>query len=408
MVGLAASAPSAHHRPMHIPQAIHRFGALLGSATLVVALVTLGSTGTSAAATVVLRPVVSGLVAPDFVTSPRDGSGRLFVVEQPGRIRVVKNGVLLPTPFLDISDMVGYGGERGLLGLAFHPSYKTNGLFYIDWTLKSGDVAVNQYKVSPTNPDVAIRTSSRRLLTIHHPNTNHNGGMIAFDNHGYLFVGVGDGGGSGDPSNNAQNVNVLLGKILRINVNGTTGAIQYRIPGDNPYVGRTGRDEVWSFGLRNPWRFSFDRATNDLWIGDVGQKKYEEIDRATSASSGYGRGINFGWRAMEGRHCYSPPTGCNRSGKRLPVVEYSHSEGCAVTGGYVYRGSAVPSLYARYVFADYCSGRIWTVAKGGVSPIAKSLLMDTSMSISSFGEDERGELYVVDSAGGAIYRFASS
>jgi glucose/arabinose dehydrogenase len=406
MVALAAVAPSAHHPAMHVPHPIRRIGALLGSLTLVVALATLGSTGTSAAATVVLQPVVSGLVAPDFVTSPRDGSGRLFVVEQPGRIRVVKNGALLPTPFLDISDMVGYGGERGLLGLAFHPSYKTNGMFYIYWTLKSGDLAVNQYKVS-SNPDVAVRTSSRRLLTIHHPNTNHNGGMLAFDSHGYLFIGVGDGGGSGDPSNNAQNVNALLGKILRINVNGTTGGVQYRIPGDNPYVGRTGRDEVWSIGLRNPWRFSFDRATNDLWIGDVGQAKYEEIDRSV-AGVGYGRGLNFGWRVMEGRHCYSPPTGCNTSGKTLPVIEYGHSEGCAVTGGYVYRGSAVPTLYAHYVFADYCSGTIWHVQRGHAAPIPKQLLMHTTMNISSFGEDERGELYVVDSAGGAIYRFASS
>ncbi len=214
---------------------------------------------------------------------------------------------------------------------------------------------------------------------------------------------------AGDPSNNAQNVNALLGKILRINVNGTTGGIQYRIPADNPYVGRTGRDEVWSFGLRNPWRFSFDRATNDLWIGDVGQARYEEIDRATSASSGYGRGINFGWRVDGGSPLLHPVERLQHvrqaaAGRRVHATR----EGCAVTGGYVYRGTAVPSLYARYVFADYCSGRIWTVPKGGVSPIAKSLLMDTSMSISSFGEDEHGELYVVDSAGGAIYRFASS
>ena len=390
--------------PMHIPSFLRRLGGLVAAGVLVV---TVGSAGASGATAIVLKPVVSGLDSPVYVTSAKDGTGRLFVVEQPGRIRVIKNGVLLPTPFLDISNMVSTGAEQGALGLAFHPSYRTNGLFYVYFTLQWGDVAINQFKVSSTDPDVAVRSSSRRMMTIAHPYDNHNGGMITFDKNGYLFIGTGDGGGGGDPGNRAQSRNSLLGKILRINVNGRTGPIQYRIPAGNPYVGRTGRDEIWSLGLRNPWRFSFDRVTNDLWIGDVGQARYEEIDRATTVSSGYGRGINFGWRAMEGRHCYIPRTGCSTSGKRLPVVEYSHAQGCSVTGGYVYRGASIPSLYARYVFADYCSGTIWTVPKGGTSPIAKSLLMDTSMNISSFGEDEAGELYVVDHRG-AIYRFATS
>ena len=390
---------------MQTNHATRRLTGLLAAAALVLSL---GSSSVSGA-TVVLHQVVSGLDSPVYVTSAKDGTGRLFVVQRGGKIRVIKNGVLLPTPFLDISDMVlTSGSEQGALGLAFHPSFKTNGLFYVNFTRRpDGDTAINQFKASTTNPDVAVKSSSRRVITIDQPYANHNGGMITFDKNGYLFIGMGDGGSGGDPGNRAQSLNSLLGKILRINVNGTTGGIQYRIPASNPYVGKTGRDEIWSFGLRNPWRFSFDRVTNDLWIGDVGQNKYEEIDRATTASSGYGRGINFGWRVMEGRHCYNPPSGCNTSGKRLPVVEYSHAEGCSVTGGYVYRGTTIPSLYARYVFADYCSGKIWTVPKGGTSPIAKSLLMDTTMNISSFGEDERGELYVVDIAG-AIYRFAAS
>jgi glucose/arabinose dehydrogenase len=393
-----------HHRAMHTPRAARRLAGLVVAA---VGLLMLTTTSVSSATTVVLNSVVAGLQNPVYVTSAPDGSGRLFVLEQAGRIRVVKNGALLPTPFLDISDMTAKGGEQGLLGLAFHPSFRTNGLFYIYWTLANGDDAVNQYKVSSTNPDVAARTSSKRVITFAHPYDNHNGGMLTFDKAGYLFIGTGDGGGGGDPGNRAQSPNTLLGKILRINVNGVTGGKQYTIPAGNPYVGKTGLDEIWSYGLRNPWRFSFDRLTGDLWIGDVGQASYEEIDRSTVAGSNRGRGVNFGWRVMEGRHCYNPPTGCNTTGKLLPVVEYGHGEGCSVTGGYVYRGTRVPSLYGRYVFADFCSGTIWSVPKGGASPMTKSLVMHTSMNISSFGEDATGELYVVDRNGG-IYRFGTS
>lgn len=380
-----------------------RLGGLIGTVLL---LLSLGSSGVSGATNVVLKKVVSGLDAPVFVTSAKDGTGRLFVVEQPGRIRVIKDGVLLPTPFLDISDQTSKGTEQGALGLAFHPSFKTNGLFYVDFTRENGDTAINQYKVSSTNPDVAVRSTARRIITIAQPYDNHNGGMIAFDRYGYLFIGTGDGGGGGDPGNRAQSVNSLLGKILRINVNGTVGGRQYRIPSSNPYVGRAGLNEIWSRGLRNPWRFSFDRLTGDLWIGDVGQNRYEEIDRSTVAGSNRGRGVNFGWRVMEGRHCYNPSSGCNTTGKLYPVVEYANGENCSVTGGYVYRGAAVPALAARYIFGDYCSGRIWTVPKGGASPMTKTLLMDTPYWISSFGEDEAGEVYVVD-RGGAIYRFAA-
>jgi glucose/arabinose dehydrogenase len=382
---------------------LRRLAGLVGTAILAL---TLGASATSGATTAVLQRVVGGLSSPVYVTSANDSSGRLFVVEQGGRIRIIKNGAVLSTPFLDISSQVSKGGEQGLLGLAFHPSFKTNGLFYVYFTRGDGDIVINQYRVSAASGNVADLSTVRRIITIDHPTyANHNGGMITFDRYGYLFIGTGDGGSGGDPSNHAQNRDSLLGKLLRINVNGSVGTRQYTIPSGNPYVGEAGRDEIWSIGLRNPWRYSFDRLTGDLWIGDVGQNKYEEVDRSTVAGSGRGRGINFGWRVLEGRHCYNPATGCNRTGKLMPVVEYSHAEGCSVTGGYVYRGAAVPALYGRYVFADYCSGRIWTVPKGAASPIAKSLLMDTSMAISSFGEDQKGELYVVDH-NGAIYRFA--
>ena len=246
-----------------------------------------------------LPVVVTGLSHPVLVTHAGDGSGRLFVVEQTGRIRIIDGGTLLPTPFLDLRSSVLYGGERGLLGLAFHPSYETNGKFYVDFITKSGDTAINEYRVS-SDPNVANRASGRRILTIDQPYANHNGGHLAFGPNGYLFIGIGDGGSGGDPGNRAQSVNSLLGKILRIDVNGTTGSRPYRIPSSNPYVGRAGFDEIYSRGLRNPWRFSFDRATADLWIGDVGQGRYEEIDRSTT-SSGRGRGANYGWKVMEGR-----------------------------------------------------------------------------------------------------------
>ena len=376
---------------------------LLGAAAL---MFSIGSTAATAAPAVVLSKVVDGLDSPVFVTSAKDGTGRTFIVEQTGRIRVIKKGVLLPTPFLDLSSQVSKGGERGLLGLAFHPSYKSNGLFYVNFTRADGDTVVNRYRASTTNPDVAVRSTARRIITIDQPYANHNGGMIAFGRDGYLYIGMGDGGSGGDPGNRAQRLDSLLGKMLRINVNGSAGTRHYLIPSSNPYVGRYGRNEIWSRGVRNPWRFSFDRRTGDLWIGDVGQNRYEEIDRSrvSSTSTSRGRGVNYGWRVMEGRHCYRPATGCNRTGKVLPVVEYTHSEGCSVTGGYVYRGAEIPSLYGRYVFADYCSGKIYTVPSGGASPLTKRLLLDTDMMISSFGESARGELYVLDHRG-ALYRF---
>jgi len=382
-----------------------RLAGLLGAVILVLAFGTAGAVG---AAGVVLTPVVSGLHAPVQVTYAPDGSGRLFVVEQGGKVRIVKGGVLLSTPFIDIGYRLETGGERGLLGIAFHPSYATNGKFYLYFTRKGdGDVAINEYRVSSGNPDVATQAAIRRIITIDEPYANHNGGHMAFGRDGYLYIGTGDGGSGGDPGNRAQSLNVLLGKMLRINVNGSVGARQYRIPLSNPYLGKPGRNEIWSRGLRNPWGWSFDRVTGDLWIADVGQNRYEEVDRSLvndKPSSG-GKGINYGWRIMEGRHCYRPSTGCRTSGLKFPVVEYSHSQGCSVTGGYVYRGTAVPTLASRYVFGDYCSGSIWTISRTAVAPATKSLLFDTSMLISGFGEDQAGELYVLDFSAGTLYRF---
>jgi glucose/arabinose dehydrogenase len=351
---------------------------------------------------ITLTPVISGLSQPVFVTHAGDGTGRLFIVEKGGRIRVWKNGSLLPTPFLDLSSKVSKGGEQGLLGLAFHPSFELNRKFYVNFTTTTGATAINEYRASATNPDVTQAGSGRRLLTIGQPYANHNGGMIAFDKAGWLFIGMGDGGSAGDPGNRAQNLDTLLGKMLRIGVNGKTGSKQYHIPSTNPYVGKAGRDEIWSRGFRNPWRFSFDRLTGNLWIGDVGQGSWEEIQRAPTSTK-LGRGLNFGWRVMEGRHCYSPKTGCNTSGKIKPTVEYSHSLGCSVTGGYVYRGSASPGLHDGYFYGDYCSGRIWAVSSWAPYPATGTQMLDTSLNISSFGEDEAGELYVVD-LGGDIYR----
>jgi glucose/arabinose dehydrogenase len=383
-----------------------RLAGLIGATALLASLASWSAIGASGAANVVLTPIASGFDSPVLVTNALDGSGRLFVVEQTGRIKVVKNGVVNRTLFLDVSNEISKGGEQGLLGLAFHPKYETNGLFYVNFTRADGNTVIRRYRASTTNPDVADLGSAYQIMMIPQPYDNHNGGMLAFGPDGYLYIGMGDGGSGGDPGNRAQRTDNLLGKMLRINVNGSVGARHYLIPSSNPWVGRVGWDEIWSRGLRNPWRFSFDRKTGDLWIGDVGQNRFEEIDRSkvTGSSTSRGRGVNYGWRLMEGRHCFNPPTGCTWSGKVIPVVEYAHSDGCSVTGGYVYRGAKVPALYGKYVFADFCSGIIWTVPYDAPSPMTKTVLFDTSMNISSFGQDGSGELYVVDH-GGAFYKF---
>lgn len=356
-----------------------------------------------------LTEVVGGLSAPLGVTNARDGSGRLFVVEKSGAVRIVKGGSLLPTPFIDISRSVSDGGEQGLLGLAFHPSYKTNGKLYLSYTDLRGTSVIREYRVSSSNPDRVDGSSGRTLLRVGQPFANHNGGHIAFGPDGYLYIGFGDGGSAGDPGNRAQSRSTLLGKLLRIDVNRRTGSLPYGIPATNPYVGRSGLDQIWAYGLRNPWGFSFDRGTGDLWIGDVGQNAWEEVDRALAVRGrNAGRGLNFGWRVMEGAHCYLPSSGCTRTGKTLPLTEYGHSAGrCSITGGHVYRGRAYPDLVGAYLFGDYCSGEIWYVDRGAARGVTPRRAQDTNASITSFGEDQAGELYLTDAAG-TLYRITDS
>jgi glucose/arabinose dehydrogenase len=307
--------------------------------------------------------VAGGLSQPVFITNAGDGSGRLFILERAGRIRIVKNGALLGTPFLDIDQIVNSaGGEQGLLALAFHPNYASNGLFYTVHTApinSVNSVILSRFSRSAGNPDLANAGSQVTLLSIPHPvNTNHNGGTLAFGPDGYLYWSTGDGGGAGDLPNNAQNLTVLLGKILRLDVDSGS---PYGIPASNPFVGDPNaavREEIWAYGLRNPWRFSFDALTGDLYIGDVGQGAREEIDFQPASSSG---GENYGWRVMEGSLCFNPASGCNTSGKVLPIAEYDHNTGCSVTGGYVYRGSRYPLLRGHYFYGDFCTGAFFSL-----------------------------------------------
>ncbi len=349
--------------------------------------------------------VVSGLTRPVQVTHAGDGSGRLFIVEQPGRIRIIKNGTLLPTPFLDIAGSISYGGERGLLGLAFHPTYRTKGFFSVNYT-RAGDGAtvIARYTASAADPDRAATDSAVTLLTVPQPYTNHNGGQLLFSPvDGYLYIGMGDGGSGGDPQNNGQNRNTLLGAMLRIDVN---GRLPYTIPPTNPYVGKDGLDEIWAIGLRNPWRFSFDRATGDLYIGDVGQNEWEEISYQAAGTPG---GVNFGWRCKEGTHPYNFSGSCGSATLTDPIAEYNHSAGRSVTGGFVYRGALYPALAGRYFYADYVNGKIWSLYKTSSNPTtwsAPELELQAGFNISAFGEDEAGELYVVDWSGGTLRRLA--
>ncbi|HXF93941.1 MAG TPA: PQQ-dependent sugar dehydrogenase [Nitrospiraceae bacterium] len=344
-----------------------------------------------------LVPIVtSGLQEPLYLTHAGDGSGLLFVVEQPGRIRVIERGGLLKTPFLDLSERVLSGGERGLLGVAFHPDYARNGRYIVNYTRRpDGATVVAEYRRSdrPTRS----RTEERVLLIVPQPYPNHNGGMVAFGPDGLLYIGLGDGGSAGDPQNRSQNRDELLGKILRIDVDRGT---PYAIPPDNPFVAGGGRPEIFAYGLRNPWRFSFDRRTGMLWAADVGQYEWEEVDMIQ-------RGGNYGWRIMEGAHCYSPPRGCQTAGLIFPVAEYGHERGrCSITGGYVYRGRAVPALQGLYLYGDYCSGELFALDATAPASGEARVLLQTGLSISSFGEDEQGELYVVDHRGG-VYRLAA-
>lgn len=373
-----------------------------------------GTVSAAAAFTMSLTLFKSGFAKPVFLTYPKDGSGRMFVVQQGGKIKVINSaGTVLTTPLLDISAKVSKGSEQGLLGLAFHPNFASNGKFYVNYTNLAGDTAITEYRLSPPSSN-RVTLAGRRVMTIDQPYANHNGGDLAFGADGYLYIATGDGGSGGDPGNRAQSLSSLLGKILRINVNGKTSTRGYLIPSSNPYVGKTGRDEIWSRGLRNPWRFSIDSATGSIWIGDVGQDRYEEVDRTGRAGNlAGGKAKNYGWRIMEGRHCYRPATGCSTTGLALPLIEYPHDvanttdDNCAVTGGYVYRGSAFPLLVGQYVFGDYCSGRIWTVGSTATSPATPTLRLNTTHNISSFGLGPHKELYMV-TIGGNIYRVGAS
>lgn len=344
--------------------------------------------------------VASGLTQPVQVTHAGDGSGRLFILEQPGRIRILQNGSLLATPFLDISSKVSCCGERGLLGLAFHPNYPTNGYFFVNYTRKpDGATVIERYQVSG-NPNQASTSTAFPLLVIPQPYENHNGGQIFFGPDGMLYIGTGDGGSGGDPQNHAQNLDSLLGKILRIDVDRGS---PYAIPLDNPFVGKPGRDEIWAFGLRNPWRWSFDRLTGDLYMGDVGQNSWEEIN-FQPANTG---GLNYGWRCYEGTHVYNLSPPCPGP-LTPPIAEYDHSVGQSVTGGFVYRGAGFPRMYGVYFYADFVQGKIWGAARDGAGAWSSTLLLDSPYYISAFGEDEAGELYICDYYAGKIRKLIDS
>ncbi|MDQ2853518.1 MAG: PQQ-dependent sugar dehydrogenase [Chloroflexota bacterium] len=345
----------------------------------------------------------SGFIDPTGVTNAGDGSGRLFVIQRAGQIRVVDaNGSVGPAPFVDLSARIKAGGEQGLLGLAFHPGFASNGRMFVDYT-RAGDGAtiISELTAAPDHAS-ANPASERILLTISQPYSNHNGGQLAFGPNGFLYIGMGDGGSGGDPQGNGQNRQALLGKILRINVDGPPAPGKaYAIPNGNPYAPGGvapggGLPEIWAYGLRNPWRFSFDRGTGDLYIGDVGQNAWEEVDRQPGGSRG---GENYGWNAFEGTHCYAV---CGGVVAVPPIAEYSHSIGCSVTGGFVYRGARQPGLQGIYVFGDYCSGTIFTVPAGVGSATPKPVAA-SGLNISSFGEGQDGEVYVVD-LGGGVYR----
>jgi glucose/arabinose dehydrogenase len=339
---------------------------------------------------------------PVGIINSGDGKNRLFVVEQSGIIKVFENlkNATVSHVFLDISDRVLFGGEQGLLGTAFHPNYEENGYFYVDYvTANPLRTVVSRYSVNPSNPDQSDKDSEFIILEIDQPFSNHNGGQLAFGADGFLYVGLGDGGSGGDPYGNAQNKSSLLGKILRIDVNSPSEGKNYSIPADNPFTGNTlgYREEIYANGFRNPWRFSFDSVTGELWVGDVGQNEREEIDVVE-------KGDNCGWKVMEGTLCYSPPSGCNQTGLKLPVWEYSHDQGNAIIGGYVYHATKLTDFDGAYFYGDYGTGKIWALWYNATGNSTNILLADMTTSIASFGVDESGEIYFAG-VDGIIYTF---
>jgi glucose/arabinose dehydrogenase len=345
--------------------------------------------------------VASGFSNPLDLKAPPGDRARVFVVEQPGRIRIVKDGTVAATPFLDIATRISFGGERGLLGLAFHPRYAENGRFFVNYTDPRGDTHISEFHVS-ANADAADAGSERVLLTVVQPFPNHNGGGLAFGPDGKLYAGLGDGGSAGDPLGNGQNLGTPLGKMLRIDVD---SGLPYGVPPDNPFVNTPGAfPAIWAYGLRNPWRFTFDAANGDLYIADVGQGEVEEVDVAASPRRG---GENYGWNVWEGSQCYSPSTGCPRAGFTFPVLEYRHNEGCSVTGGVVYRGCRMPGYAGLYFYGDYCSAfvRSFRFANGqATDPRDWTQQVGSGVDkITSFGVDGDGEVYIVDQDG-EIYK----
>lgn len=346
-----------------------------------------------------LVPVSEGaFVRPLYLTHA--GDDRLFVVEQAGVIRIIEQGQLLETPFLDIRDKVGSSQlEQGLLGLAFHPNYDEYGTFFVNYTNPSGNSHISRFRVDEVDANQANPDSETILLTYQQPYPNHNGGQVAFGPDGNLYVGVGDGGSANDPLNSGQDPSTILGSILRLDVNQPGDS--YSIPPSNPFVGNdSALDEIWAWGLRNPWRFSFDRLTGDLFIADVGQNLWEEIHFQPAESQG---GENYGWNIMEGTHCFASNP-CETAGLEMPIFEYSHEQGCSITGGYMYRGSAYPEMYGNYLVADYCQGTIWRLFPEASGEWSSAVVFDSNYVISSFGEDAAGELYVLDHNGGSVYR----
>jgi glucose/arabinose dehydrogenase len=349
-----------------------------------------------------LELVSGGLNNPVYLTAAPNDQQRLFVVEQVGRIRIIRNGQLVATPFLDIRSKVVAGGEQGLFSMAFHPNYATNGWFFVNYTDTNGDTQVERYSVS-SNADVADPASAHQAIFVDQPFGNHNGGQLQFGPDGNLYIGMGDGGSAGDPQGHGQNRATLLGDLLRINVDQSN--VPYTIPADNPYAGSTQfRPEIWAYGLRNPWRFSFDRPSNTLYIADVGQNAFEEINAVPATEAG----VNYGWKIMEARHCFTPSTNCNQTGLKLPVHEYAHgSGGTSVTGGYVYRGTRIPGVVGHYFYADFYEGVLRSfLLVNGVATDHRTWNVGPLSFITSFGVDAAGELYILTASDGSVRRIA--
>ncbi len=355
-----------------------------------------GKSGRILSTAISTQLVVSGLNTPLDLEQPNDGSGRLFVVEQGGTIRIIQNGALLPQPFLNISTKVIFQSEMGLLGMAFHPNFQTNHKFYVNYVRNAGgqfQSVIAEYLASAANANQSDPATERILLTVDQVSNfdNHKAGQLAFGPDGFLYFGLGDGGSGGDPFGHGQNTQILLGKMMRIDVNSLSPGLQYGIPPDNPFVAGGGLPEIYAFGFRNPWRFSFDRTSGRLFVADVGQDKFEEVDIVQ-------KGGNYGWNTMEGLHCFNPSSGCNTAGLSTPIVEISHPEGVAVIGGFVYHGTALAGLQGMYIFGDL-SGKIWTLTENPANTFTRAVLLTPGFSITSFGQDAAGELYVVDLGG---------